>query len=115
MIRQVAIDFTGSNGDPRSPQSLHYISPQGINEYLSAIWSVGNVIQDYDRYIQNFLKRENFISTFIEFINSSDQNVLQLNAKILCPKHSSVVCPSFTVTKCFLPLVSEPRSLPHGR
>uniref|UniRef100_A0A3P8VYB0 Copine III n=1 Tax=Cynoglossus semilaevis TaxID=244447 RepID=A0A3P8VYB0_CYNSE len=44
----VAIDFTGSNGDPRSPQSLHYISPQGVNEYLTAIWSVGNVIQDYD-------------------------------------------------------------------
>ncbi|XP_051910702.1 copine-3-like isoform X1 [Hippocampus zosterae] len=44
----VAIDFTGSNGDPKSPLSLHYISPQGINEYLSAIWSVGNVIQDYD-------------------------------------------------------------------
>uniref|UniRef100_A0A3Q1CDD0 Copine-3 n=1 Tax=Amphiprion ocellaris TaxID=80972 RepID=A0A3Q1CDD0_AMPOC len=44
----VAVDFTGSNGDPRSPQSLHYISPQGVNEYLSAIWSVGNVIQDYD-------------------------------------------------------------------
>ncbi len=48
---QVAIDFTGSNGDPRSPQSLHYISPKGVNEYLSAIWSVGNVIQDYDRYV----------------------------------------------------------------
>uniref|UniRef100_A0A8D0ABN1 Copine-3 n=2 Tax=Sander lucioperca TaxID=283035 RepID=A0A8D0ABN1_SANLU len=45
---EVAIDFTGSNGDPKSPQSLHYISPQGVNEYLSAIWSVGNVIQDYD-------------------------------------------------------------------
>uniref|UniRef100_A0A668AX25 Copine 3 n=1 Tax=Myripristis murdjan TaxID=586833 RepID=A0A668AX25_9TELE len=44
----VAVDFTGSNGDPRSPQSLHYISPQGVNEYLTAIWSVGNVIQDYD-------------------------------------------------------------------
>ncbi|XP_004080980.1 copine-3 [Oryzias latipes] len=44
----VAVDFTGSNGDPRSPQSLHYISPQGVNEYLSAIWFVGNVIQDYD-------------------------------------------------------------------
>ncbi|XP_020501032.1 copine-3 isoform X1 [Labrus bergylta] len=44
----VAIDFTGSNGDPKSPQSLHYISPQGVNEYLSAIWSVGNVVQDYD-------------------------------------------------------------------
>lgn len=49
--QQVAVDFTGSNGDPRSPQSLHYISPQGVNEYLSAIWSVGNVIQDYDRYV----------------------------------------------------------------
>ncbi|XP_068160115.1 copine-3-like isoform X3 [Antennarius striatus] len=44
----IAIDFTGSNGDPRSPVSLHYISPQGFNEYLAAIWAVGNVIQDYD-------------------------------------------------------------------
>ncbi|XP_007432373.1 copine-3 [Python bivittatus] len=44
----VGIDFTGSNGDPRSPDSLHYISPNGVNEYLSAIWSVGMVIQDYD-------------------------------------------------------------------
>uniref|UniRef100_A0A3Q4HAZ3 C2 domain-containing protein n=1 Tax=Neolamprologus brichardi TaxID=32507 RepID=A0A3Q4HAZ3_NEOBR len=33
----IAIDFTGSNGDPRSPQSLHYISPEGYNEYLAAI------------------------------------------------------------------------------
>ncbi|XP_013924685.1 PREDICTED: copine-3, partial [Thamnophis sirtalis] len=44
----VGIDFTGSNGDPRSSDSLHYISPNGVNEYLSAIWSVGMVIQDYD-------------------------------------------------------------------
>ncbi|XP_062297568.1 copine-3-like isoform X1 [Scomber scombrus] len=44
----IAIDFTGSNGDPRTPQSLHYINPEGFNEYLSAIWAVGNVIQDYD-------------------------------------------------------------------
>ncbi|XP_068603960.1 copine-3-like [Brachionichthys hirsutus] len=44
----IAIDFTGSNGDPRSPSSLHYINPQGFNEYLAAIWAVGNVIQDYD-------------------------------------------------------------------
>ncbi|XP_067342452.1 copine-3-like isoform X2 [Channa argus] len=44
----IAIDFTGSNGDPRLPQSLHYINPQGYNEYLAAIWAVGNVIQDYD-------------------------------------------------------------------
>ncbi|XP_059183179.1 copine-3-like isoform X1 [Centropristis striata] len=44
----IAIDFTGSNGDPRTPQSLHYINPEGYNEYLTAIWAVGNVIQDYD-------------------------------------------------------------------
>ncbi|XP_056105215.1 copine-3 isoform X1 [Rhinichthys klamathensis goyatoka] len=44
----VGVDFTGSNGDPRSPESLHHISPQGVNEYLSAIWSVGLVVQDYD-------------------------------------------------------------------
>ncbi|XP_071753059.1 copine-3-like isoform X2 [Centroberyx gerrardi] len=44
----IAIDFTGSNGDPRLPQSLHYINPQGYNEYLAAIWAVGSVIQDYD-------------------------------------------------------------------
>uniref|UniRef100_A0A668AX40 Copine 3 n=1 Tax=Myripristis murdjan TaxID=586833 RepID=A0A668AX40_9TELE len=44
----IAIDFTGSNGDPSSPRSLHYINPDGYNEYLAAIWAVGAVIQDYD-------------------------------------------------------------------
>ncbi|XP_075033601.1 copine-1 isoform X1 [Mixophyes fleayi] len=44
----VGIDFTGSNGDPKSPDSLHFISPNGVNEYLTAIWCVGNVVQDYD-------------------------------------------------------------------
>jgi hypothetical protein len=48
VIWQVGVDFTGSNGDPRSPDSLHYMSPNGVNEYLTAIWSVGLVIQDYD-------------------------------------------------------------------
>ncbi|XP_043566868.1 copine-1-like isoform X1 [Chiloscyllium plagiosum] len=44
----VGVDFTGSNGDPHSSDSLHYISPNGVNEYLTAIWSVGQVVQDYD-------------------------------------------------------------------
>ncbi|XP_075867178.1 copine-1 isoform X3 [Microcebus murinus] len=44
----VGIDFTGSNGDPSSPDSLHYLSPTGVNEYLTALWSVGSVVQDYD-------------------------------------------------------------------
>lgn len=44
----VGVDFTGSNGDPSSPDSLHYLSPNGVNEYLTALWSVGSVVQDYD-------------------------------------------------------------------
>uniref|UniRef100_A0A8C6RC86 C2 domain-containing protein n=1 Tax=Nannospalax galili TaxID=1026970 RepID=A0A8C6RC86_NANGA len=44
----VGVDFSGSNGDPSSPDSLHYLSPMGVNEYLTALWSVGSVVQDYD-------------------------------------------------------------------
>ncbi|KAG7468686.1 hypothetical protein MATL_G00145620 [Megalops atlanticus] len=44
----VGIDFTASNGNPREPSSLHHINPLGSNEYLSAIWAVGQIIQDYD-------------------------------------------------------------------
>merc|ERR1712062_192744 len=45
----VAIDFTGSNGNPKSPQSLHYQDPSGRpNQYVTAIQSVGEIVQDYD-------------------------------------------------------------------
>ncbi|KAG1703660.1 Copine-4 [Nymphon striatum] len=44
----VAIDFTASNGDPKTPQSLHYINSSYPNEYMQAITAVGNVLQDYD-------------------------------------------------------------------
>ncbi|XP_030584903.1 copine-1-like isoform X2 [Archocentrus centrarchus] len=44
----VGIDFTSSNGDPHTPNSLHYMSPDGLNQYLHALWSVGQVVQDYD-------------------------------------------------------------------
>nr|CAD7433582.1 unnamed protein product [Timema monikensis] len=43
----IAIDFTGSNGDPLTPSSLHYIS-MVPNQYEQAIKSVGEIIQDYD-------------------------------------------------------------------
>lgn len=45
----VAIDFTGSNGNPASPNSLHYINPYQPNQYVAAIQAVGEIIQDYDR------------------------------------------------------------------
>ncbi|CAN1167875.1 Protein BONZAI 3 [Linum perenne] len=45
----VAVDFTASNGNPRLPDSLHYIDPAGrLNSYQKAIMEVGEVIQFYD-------------------------------------------------------------------
>ncbi|XP_052115151.1 protein BONZAI 1 [Arachis duranensis] len=45
----VAIDFTASNGNPRLPDSLHYIDPSGRpNAYQKAIVEVGEVLQFYD-------------------------------------------------------------------
>nr|XP_043616447.1 protein BONZAI 1-like [Erigeron canadensis] len=45
----VAVDFTASNGNPRLPDSLHYIDPSGRpNAYQKAILEVGEVLQCYD-------------------------------------------------------------------
>ncbi|KAJ8301692.1 hypothetical protein KUTeg_020679 [Tegillarca granosa] len=43
-----AVDFTASNGDPKSPSSLHYMNPYQPNPYATALRAVGNIIQDYD-------------------------------------------------------------------
>jgi hypothetical protein len=43
----LAIDFTGSNGNPTSPQSLHYIQPGCNNQYISSIRSVGSIVFGY--------------------------------------------------------------------
>jgi Copine/C2 domain len=46
----IAIDFTGSNGDPRKPGTLHYRYPDNsqLNDYEKAITAVGGVIARYD-------------------------------------------------------------------
>jgi hypothetical protein len=45
----IAIDFTLSNGQPNSSDSLHYLNPQSfINEYTAAIQSIMGIVQDYD-------------------------------------------------------------------
>lgn len=46
-----AIDFTGSNGDPRDARSLHYNNPnpEHQNPYEIAIRAVGDVLVPYDR------------------------------------------------------------------
>ncbi|KAJ1429331.1 copine-8-like protein [Ochromonadaceae sp. CCMP2298] len=42
-----AIDFTGSNGDPAMPESLHYLQGQP-NPYQSMLSSVGRILEVYD-------------------------------------------------------------------
>jgi hypothetical protein len=44
----VAIDFTGSNGDPRKVGTLHYLNPSGRNDYEKAIASIVNILGKYD-------------------------------------------------------------------
>jgi hypothetical protein len=44
----VAIDFTASNGDPQSPQSLHYMNPHAFNKYQDAIINVGEILEKYN-------------------------------------------------------------------
>ncbi|XP_047492495.1 copine-8-like isoform X1 [Penaeus chinensis] len=44
----IGIDFTASNGNPQSQQSLHFINPTSPNQYVRAIQSVGEIIEDYD-------------------------------------------------------------------
>jgi len=52
----VAIDFTGSNGSPSFPTSLHYLNPNKPNQYQTAIMAVGNILlnYDYDKMIPAF-------------------------------------------------------------
>jgi hypothetical protein len=45
----VAIDFTGSNGDPRKPGTLHYLNRDGsMNDYEKAISAIVKILAKYD-------------------------------------------------------------------
>ena len=44
----VAIDFTGSNLNPKDPHSLHHLSDREWNQYQMAIWEVGGILEAYD-------------------------------------------------------------------
>jgi hypothetical protein len=44
----VAIDFTGSNGDPRKPGTLHHLSSSMRNDYEKAIASILSILAKYD-------------------------------------------------------------------
>lgn len=46
----IAIDFTGSNGDPALTSSLHHLDPFGrhLNPYEASLLAVGNILKPYD-------------------------------------------------------------------
>lgn len=44
----IAIDFTGSNGTPTSPNSLHFMNPMNPNQYQIAIQAVAQILLNYD-------------------------------------------------------------------
>jgi Copine/C2 domain len=44
----VAIDFTGSNGDPRKPGTLHYMDKNSKNDYEKAISAILGILQKFD-------------------------------------------------------------------
>ncbi|CAD8159167.1 unnamed protein product [Paramecium octaurelia] len=44
----IAIDFTGSNGEPSSPHSLHYNDPEHLNQYQNALKQVAEILLNYD-------------------------------------------------------------------
>ena len=50
LTMSVAIDFTGSNGDPRRPGTLHHFSSVSgqLNGYEKAITAVGGILAKYD-------------------------------------------------------------------
>ena len=43
-----AIDFTGSNGDPRKPGTLHHLNPHERNQYEKAIAAIVSILLQYD-------------------------------------------------------------------
>lgn len=44
----IAIDFTGSNGEPQNPTSLHYMDKNKPNQYQSTIEAVAQILLNYD-------------------------------------------------------------------
>ena len=44
----VAIDFTGSNGSPKFPNSLHFMNPTAPNQYQLAIAAITQILMNYD-------------------------------------------------------------------
>lgn len=45
----IGIDFTASNGNPSTSDSLHFITPGKMNHYQRAILSLGEILEKYNK------------------------------------------------------------------
>jgi hypothetical protein len=44
----IGLDYTASNGPANDPRSLHFINPQGWNQYQYAVHATGSILEPYD-------------------------------------------------------------------
>ncbi|KAL3908708.1 MAG: hypothetical protein SGILL_008380 [Bacillariaceae sp.] len=51
LVLSVAIDFTSSNGDPRSPGTLHDQSSENLNDYEETIVAVGGLLMPHSESV----------------------------------------------------------------
>ena len=45
----IGIDYTGSNGNPTSTSSLHYIGDKSDNQYIKAMEAIIPIVSFYDQ------------------------------------------------------------------
>ena len=70
----ISIDFTGSNGNPRDPNSLHYIQYGGkLNQYEQAIKSVGEIIEGLYQFQTSLDKLRRFWTSLDPFLSNLDK------------------------------------------
>ena len=119
----VAIDFTGSNGIPTSPESLHAIHPSGIlNQYQQAITNVCDILlnYDYDKMVPLYgfgaktrfptLTSNQVLHCFPLTGNAQNSEVYQLNGIMECYKNALRFL-EFSGPTYFAPIFNEAKKV----
>ena len=90
----IAIDFTGSNGNPNDKRSLHFIGGQIPNQYERAIYACGNIVAyyDYDQMFPcfGFGAKINNVSTPIFNLNLQSNPNIHLIQNIIQEYHKAL-------------------------
>ena len=109
----IGIDFTGSNGDPKSYSSLHYIS-NDLNQYEKAIKTCGDIVAyyDYDQlfpvygYGFKFKSSSNVYHCYPINENEQDPNINTIDG-VLAQYRKFIDKIVLYGPTCFAPLINE--------